>query len=63
VAAGVVIQLAAAWLPFTANLLGGADIPIELWGLVFGGALLAGGLAEGVSRAAWWHARGGAAAR
>jgi Ca2+-transporting ATPase len=63
VAAGVVIQLAAAWLPFTANLLGGADIPIELWGLVFGGALLAWGLAEGVSRAAWWHARGGAAAR
>ncbi len=60
VAAGVAIQLAAAWLPFTAHLLGGADIPFELWGLVFGGAFLAWSLAEAVSRMAWWRARGAA---
>ena len=63
VAVGVAIQLAAAGLPFTAQLLGQADIPIELWGLVFGGAFLAWTLAEGVSRLAWWRARGGAAGR
>ena len=51
--AGVAIQLAAASLPFTADLLGDAAIPVELWGVVFGGALLAWGLAETYSRFAW----------
>lgn len=58
VIAGVGIQLAAASLPFTADLLGDAAIPVELWGVVFGGALLAWGLAEATARAAWreqWH--------
>jgi Ca2+-transporting ATPase len=60
VMAGIGLQLATAWLPFTADLLGNAGIPIELWGVVFGGAFLAWGLAEVVSRLAWrHHARGG----
>jgi hypothetical protein len=37
VAAGIGIQLGAAWLPSSAELLGGARIPIELWAVVFGG--------------------------
>jgi Ca2+-transporting ATPase len=53
VAAGVVLQLIAASLPASSGLLGNAGIPAELWGVVFGGALLAWGLAEGVARAAW----------
>jgi hypothetical protein len=53
VVAGVGLQVAAASLPFTADLLGDAAIPIELWGVVFAGALLAWALAEGCSRLAW----------
>jgi Ca2+-transporting ATPase len=63
VAAGVGIQLAAASLPFTADLLGGAAIPVELWGVVFGGALLAWGLAEAHSRFAWRQRPHGGAGR
>jgi len=60
VMAGVGIQFAAASLPFTSDLLGDAAIPTELWGVVFGGALLAWALAEVCSRLAWrQHARGG----
>jgi Ca2+-transporting ATPase len=50
---GVGIQLAAASLPPAAALLGNAAIPVELWGVVFGGALLAWGLAEAQSQFAW----------
>jgi Ca2+-transporting ATPase len=50
---GIAIQFAAAWLPFTADLLGNARLPNELWALVFGGALLAWGCAEVLSRLAW----------
>jgi len=53
VIAGIGIQLAAAWLPFSARLLGNAGIPIVLWGLVFGGGFLAWGLAEALSHLAW----------
>jgi Ca2+-transporting ATPase len=53
VIAGVGVQLAAASLPFTSELLGNAAIPVELWGVVFGGALLAWGLAEVFARLAW----------
>ena len=53
VLAGIGIQVAAASLPFMSDLLGNAAIPVELWGLVFGGALLAWGLAEACSRLAW----------
>ena len=62
VIAGVGIQLASASLPFTADLLGRAAIPVELWGVVFGGALLAWGLAEASGRLAWrehWREGGG----
>ena len=51
--AGILVQLAAARLPFSARLLGNAGIPIELWGLVFGGALLTWGGAESLARLAW----------
>jgi Ca2+-transporting ATPase len=50
---GILIQVSAALLPFTAVLLGHAAIPAELWVVVFGGALVAWGLAEGFSRFAW----------
>ena len=50
---GVGIQVAAAFLPLTSNLLGNAAIPVELWGVVFGGALLAWVLAEASARFAW----------
>ena len=63
VIAGVGIQLAAAWLPFTADLLGRAGLPVELWVLVFGGALLVWGLAEAMSRVAWRNSGHAAAAR
>jgi Ca2+-transporting ATPase len=50
---GIAIQLAAASLPLTANLLSGATIPMALWGVVFAGALAAWGLAEADSRFVW----------
>jgi Ca2+-transporting ATPase len=53
VVAGIGIQLAAALLPFSAELLGSPRIPLELWVLVFCGAFLAWGLAEVLSRLAW----------
>jgi Ca2+-transporting ATPase len=53
VLAGIVIQLAAASWPVTSVLLGNAAIPTELWGVVFAGALLSWGLAEGFARMAW----------
>ena len=52
---GIGIQFAAAWLPLSARFLGNAGIPLVLWFLVFGGALLAWGLAEGMSQLAWRH--------
>ena len=53
VIAGIAIQVSAATLPLTSDLLGNAAIPVELWTVVFGGALLAWGLAEGCARVAW----------
>jgi Ca2+-transporting ATPase len=50
---GVGLQIGAASLPFTSELLGHAAIPVELWGIVFGGALLAWGLAEACARLVW----------
>ena len=50
---GISVQFAAASLPLTAGLLGNAAIPNELWGLVFGGALLAWMTAETISRFVW----------
>jgi Ca2+-transporting ATPase len=58
VAAGLLIQVGAASLPFTSELLGHAAIPLELWGVVFGGALLSWAFAELCSRIVWRaHAR------
>jgi Ca2+-transporting ATPase len=53
VVAGIGIQVASATVPAASNLLGSAAIPLELWGVVFGGALLAWGLAEASARVAW----------
>ena len=50
---GIGIQIVTASLPFSAGLLGNAAIPCELWALVFGGALVAWGLAESASRFVW----------
>ena len=54
---GIGIQLFAAWLPVSAELLGHASIPFELWGVVFGASILAWGLAEVLSRLAWRRQR------
>jgi Ca2+-transporting ATPase len=59
VMAGIGVQVAAAWLPFASDLLGNARIPLELWSLVLGGALLAWALAEFISRMAWRRAAHG----
>jgi P-type Ca2+ transporter type 2C len=53
VVSGIGIQVAAASLPVVSNLLGNAAIPLELWGVVFGGALVSWGLAEKISRFVW----------
>jgi Ca2+-transporting ATPase len=50
---GIAIQVAAASLPFTSDLLGQAAIPVELWSVVFGGALAAWGVAEVCARFVW----------
>jgi Ca2+-transporting ATPase len=57
VVTGVAIQLAAASLPWTSELLGHAAIPVELWGVVFGGAALAWALTEGCARIVWRRPR------
>jgi Ca2+-transporting ATPase len=53
VVGGVGIQFTAASLPVLSNLLGNAALPVELWGGVFGGALVSWGLAETISRFVW----------
>jgi P-type Ca2+ transporter type 2C len=53
VGAGILVQIAAAAVPFVADLLGQAHIPIELWALVFGMALLAWALSEAIAQVAW----------
>ena len=57
VIAGVVIQVVAASVPFTAAMLGNAAVPIRLWGVVFVAALAAWGSIEVISRLAWRHQR------
>ena len=54
---GIGVQVTAATLPLTAALLGHAAIPVELWGLVLAGALLAWAMAEAIARLAWRRAR------
>ncbi len=54
---GISVQIGAASLALTAGLLGNAAIPNELWGLVFGGALLAWITAEAISRFVWSQRR------
>ena len=53
VVGGLAIQLLAASVPMVSNLLGNAAIPAELWVVVFAGAFVSWGLAEGVSRLVW----------
>ena len=60
VAGGVAIQFAAASVPFVSNMLGHAAIPVELWAVVFGGAFIAWGMSEAISRVVWRNAEAGA---
>ena len=53
VVGGLAIQLLAASVPALSTLLGNAAIPAELWIVVFAGAFVSWGLAEGVSRIVW----------
>jgi P-type Ca2+ transporter type 2C len=57
VAGGILLQILAGALPYTAALLGRADLPPVLWGVVFGAAGLAWALAEGWSRLVWRRRR------
>jgi Ca2+-transporting ATPase len=59
---GIAIQLGAAAFPPVARLLGTANLPLPLWGVVAGAALLSWVLAEAWSRLVWrWHRRQAAA--
>jgi Ca2+-transporting ATPase len=55
VAAGIALQFATAWMPFTARLLGDVALPLELWALVAAAAALSWGAAEFIARTV--HAR------
>lgn len=50
---GVALQVAASSITFVADLLGRAALPLELWAVVSGAALVSWGLAEGISRVVW----------
>jgi Ca2+-transporting ATPase len=50
---GVAVQVLASFVPLVSDLLGGAQLAIELWAVVGGAALLAWGLAELIARTAW----------
>jgi Ca2+-transporting ATPase len=50
---GVAIQLAAASVGVVSNMLGNAAIPVELWAVVFGGAVVAWGMSETIARFVW----------
>ena len=50
---GMALQFVAASVPVVSNLLGHAAIPLELWGVVFGGAVVSWGAAEAISRFVW----------
>ena len=56
VVGGIGVQLLAASVPAVSRLLGNAAIPVELWAVVFGGALVSWGLAEVATRGIWRHA-------
>jgi Ca2+-transporting ATPase len=58
VGGGMAIQIAAASWPVTSRLLGEAVIPVELWGVVFGGSLIVWSLSEVISRYVWRETRG-----
>jgi P-type Ca2+ transporter type 2C len=50
---GIGLQFMAASVPGVSSLLGNAAIPLELWGVVFAGALISWGFAETISRLVW----------
>jgi Ca2+-transporting ATPase len=54
---GIAIQVVASWIPVTSNLLGGASLPLPLWGIVGGSALVAWILAEGIAQLVWHRSR------
>lgn len=53
VVSGVAIQFGAAGVPFFARMLGNASLPVELWGVVCVGALVAWGSAELIAQWVW----------
>ena len=53
---GVAIQLAAASIPLVSNMLGNAEIPAELWAVVFGAAFVSWALSELIARVVWQRA-------
>jgi Ca2+-transporting ATPase len=58
VVGGIVLQVGAAAVPVVSQLLGHAALPVELWGLVLGGALVSWAGAEAISRVVWRGAAG-----
>ena len=55
VGAGLLIQVVAAFIPVTADLLGQVRLPPDLWGLVLVAALGSWALAESLARLVWRH--------
>jgi P-type Ca2+ transporter type 2C len=53
VGVGIVIQIVAAWVPFTSELLGGASMPPQLWGIVIAWILAAWALATALGHLVW----------
>ena len=53
VVSGVAIQFGAAGVPFIAQMLGNASLPVELWGVVCVGAFVAWGSAELIAQWVW----------
>jgi hypothetical protein len=50
---GIALQVGAAAVPVVSRLLGNAALPLELWGVVFGGAIVAWAAAEAMARVVW----------
>jgi magnesium-transporting ATPase (P-type) len=54
---GVALQLAAAWLPWTSQMLGGASMPAPLWLIVAGASLTTWAACTAIAAIVWRQER------
>ena len=54
---GVALQLGAAWLPWTSEMLGGASMPAPLWGIVAAASMTAWAACTAIALLAWRQPR------